>query len=90
MGTEPREFSPALREFLPNYRNGHDQSKNCSICSSLGVYPSGVFILVEETGKVGTSVGELFWKQRVKLGVANSAVFLSSSGLLRLVFSSVE
>lgn len=42
-------------------------------------------VLVEETRQVGTSRGKLFWKQRVKLGVANPAVFLSPSGLLRLV-----
>lgn len=52
----------------------------------LWVYPSGIFILVEETGKVGTSIGELFWKQRVGLGFSSPAMFWAPPRLLELQF----
>lgn len=37
VGTEPGDFPPVSWEFLPGHRKGHDQSKNSSTCSSLGV-----------------------------------------------------
>lgn len=34
-------------------------------------------MLVEETGQVGTSRGNLFWKHRVRRGFSSPAMFLA-------------
>lgn len=91
LGAEPGDLPAVPREFLSGHGHECGQSTN-STCSSVGVYSSGVSILVEETGQVGTSSGNLFWKHRVKRGFSSLAVFLAQPSpphptVLRLALS---
>lgn len=86
VGTEPRDFAPVPLESLPGQQWTRSEQELLDLLVFGSLLSSGVSILVEETEQVGTSRGYLFWKQRVKRGDSNAAVFVGPPGLLRLAF----